>query len=203
MNEKTAIKQLNYLKKYHKNMRLAAESWISDFETLIAIILSARTKDETTIRIAKKLFESYSSPERLGKAKLEDIKSIIKPINFYQNKAKNIIACSKDLSEKYNGEIPRDFEKLIELRGVGRKTANVFLSEAGFSEIGVDTHVSYISQKLGWTKNNKPEKIEKDLKELFPKSYWKKLNPTLVRFGKSYPSKKQKDKLLEEIKNKT
>ena len=104
------------------------------------------------------------------------------------------------MMEKFNGVVPKKLEELIELPGVGRKTANVFLVEHGEDGIGVDTHVSYISQKLGWTKNKTQHKIEQDLKKLFPRRHWSRVNSTLVRFGKTHTSRKQKDKLLKEIK---
>jgi len=88
----------------------------------------------------------------------------------------------------------------MELSGVGGKTANVFLSEVGKDAIGVDTHLSQVSQKLGWSRNSKPEKIGNDLKKLFSKKNWNKLNPIAVRFGKTHTSRKIKNKLLEEIK---
>ncbi len=84
---------------------------------------------------------------------------------------------------------------------MGRKTANVFLAELGNSNIGVDTHLNYLSRYLGWTKNNDQKKIEKDLKNLFPKNYWKNLNQISVRFGKNYTSKKKKDEILDIIKD--
>ena len=200
-----AITQLNELEKFserakHRGMRLAAEDWASDFQTLIAIILSARTLDETTIKVCKKLFEKYPTPEALAKAPREDIERIITPVNFYQNKSGYIINCAKNLLEKYNGLVPHNLEKLVVLPGVGRKTANVFLSENGQDAIGVDTHVNYISRNLGWTQSSKPEKIEKDLKKLFPKELWSKINQTLVRFGKTYTRRTEKDKILEDIK---
>lgn len=202
MESKTAIKQLEFIEKHPsiRKMRLAAESWGSDFQTLIAIILSARTLDETTIAVCKKLFEEYPTQKELASASLNDIERIITPINFYQNKARYLINCSRDILEKYKGKVPHDLEKLTALPGVGRKTANVFLAEKGGDNIGVDTHVSYISQKLGWTKNKDPDKIEKDLLNLFPKNYWGRINSALVRFGKSHTSRIQKDKLLDEIK---
>lgn len=203
MNQKIALKQLKELKKYSKKMRLAAEKWENQWQTLIAIILSARNRDEKTIPVCLKLFKKYPSPEKLAKTKLEEIEKIIRPINFYKNKSRNIQKCSRDIIENYNGKIPLDEEELLKLPGVGRKTANVFLSEMGKQAIGVDTHVNYISQKLDWTKNQKPEKIEEDLKKLFSKNYWKKINPILVRFGKTYTNHKEKDKLLEQIKIKT
>src|SRR3989344_3529765 len=202
MNSSEALKQLMFIERYPsvKSMRLAAEGWRSDFQTLIAIILSARTLDETTIAVCKKLFEKYPSAETLSNASRNDVEKIILPINFNQNKSKYIINCSKEILEKHNGEIPRDFDKLVSLPGVGRKTANVFLAGKGADAIGVDTHVSYISQKLGWTKNKNPEKIEKDLMNLFPKKHWKEINSSLVRFGKTHTSRMQKDEILEEIK---
>lgn len=200
MNRETALKQLKLLEKYRGNMRLAAEEWPSKFQTLTSIILSARSRDETTIKIAKILFKKYRTAKKLADANVKDIEKIIRPINFYKNKSKNAVNCAKILVEKYKSKVPEDFEKLTKLPGVGRKTANVFLAECGGSNIGVDTHVSYISQKLGWTKNKNPHKIEKDLERLFPKKYWRKLNYIMVKFGKEHTSKRKKDKILDEIK---
>lgn len=195
------LKQLKALENKSSKMRLAAESWNEEWKTLISTIMSARTRDEVTISVALKLFKKYNSLEKLSKARLNDVKKIIKPINFYKNKSKNIINCAEALVKDYSSKVPHKFDELIKLSGVGRKTANVFLAEYGKYAIGVDTHLSYISQKLGWTKNKDPHKIEKDLQNLFPKRYWKNLNSILVRFGKTYTSRKEKNKLLEEIKN--
>jgi len=200
VSQEIAIKQLGLLEKKSSKIRLAAEGWKNDFELLISTILSARTKDETTIKVAEKLFKKYPNTKKLKNANLKEVEEIIEPINFYQNKAKNIIQCSKSLYENYGGKVPHDFEKLIELRGVGRKTANVFLAQIGKDAIGVDTHVSYCSQRLNWTNNENPEKIERDLKKLFPKDYWNKINPTLVRFGKTYTNRIEKNRILDKIK---
>ena len=200
MNQKTALKQLKLLSKKSSKMRLAAEAWKSPFQILVSTILSARTRDETTILVAKKLFMKYPDAKKLSRAKISEVQKIIKPVNFYKNKSKNIIACAKKLSKEYKEKPPHDLDKLVTLPGVGRKTANVFLSEIGKPGIGVDTHVSYISQKLGWTKHKNPHKIEQDLKKLFPKKYWSKVNSTLVRFGKTHTSRREKDKILGEIK---
>jgi endonuclease III len=200
MNQKTAISQLNELTKLSKQMRLAAEKWHAPWNTLIATIMSARTNDYVTIPTANNLFDKYQTIEKLAKANLKDVEKIIRRVNFYKTKAKNVVNCAKMLVHEFNGKVPQDFNELVKLPGVGRKTANVFLSESGESSIAVDTHVSYISQKLGWTKNKKPEKIEEDLKKLFPKGYWAKVNPTLVRFGKTHTSRKKKDEVLERIR---
>lgn len=200
VSSQSAIKQLNELDKLGRKMRLAAEEWPSEFQTLIAIILSARSLDEITIKYATILFEKYPTSEALSKAKLKEVENIIFPINFYQNKSKYIIKCANEILEKYNGKIPYNLDELVTLSGVGRKTANVFLSELNHKALGVDTHVSYCSQYLGWTRNSNPHKIEQDLKELFPAEYWSKVNPIIVRFGKSHTSHTEKNKLLDEIK---
>lgn len=201
MDQKKAIRQLSQIKKLDGSMGLAGEGWQSEFQTLIAIILSARSLDETTIKYATILFKKYPSAIKLSKANKADVEKIIRPINFYRNKSRNIIECANQIVKEYKGEVPMKFEDLIKLKGVGRKTANVFLSEYGHDAIGVDTHLSYISNYLGWTKTKKPEIIEKDLEKLFPKKYWSRLNQTVVKFGKKYTSKKEKNKLLDEIKN--
>jgi len=200
MNEKTALKQIKFMNKKSSHMRLAAEKWENNWQTLISIILSARSRDEVTIIVANKLFKKYPNPKSLASAKQSEVEKTIKSINFYRNKSKSIINCSRDIIEKFNGKIPEDIDRLVELPGVGRKTANVFFSELGGDAIGIDTHVSYISQKLEWTKNHKQEKIEEDLKKMFSKKNWNKVNSSLVRFGKTHTSKKEKDSLLEEIK---
>ena len=200
MNQKKALSQLSEIKKYGKHMRLAADGWKNNWQILTAIILSARTRDEKTIVVGEELFKKYPNPKDLAKAKLAEVEKIIKPLNFYKNKSKHIIACSKKVVVEYDSKIPITEKELITLSGVGMKTANVFLAETGYDAIGVDTHVSYISQNLGWTKNTNPDKIAEDLRKLFPKNYWKQINLDLVRFGKTYTSRIEKDKLLKVIK---
>ena len=199
MNTKEALRELKILAKYGKRMRLAAEKWHSDWQTLISIILSARTRDETTIRICKQLFGKYGSIGKLARASLKDIEKIIRPVNFYITKSKNIINLAKIIVNNYNSQIPHDFSKLIELPGVGRKTANVFLAEKGYGTIGVDTHVGYCSKYLGWTNSEKQEEVERDLKELFPEKLWGEINWVLVRFGQTYTSMKEKNRILDNV----
>lgn len=194
-----AIKQLKELKKYAKEHRLAAQGWDKDWQSLIATILSARTRDEKTIEVCTILFDKYDSIDKLSKASLEEIQEMIRPINFYRNKSKSVLKCANFLKEKYE-KVPLDYKKLREVPGVGDKTANVFLAENNLDAIGVDTHVNYISNKLNWTKNKSSEKIEQDLRKLFPENYWNKVNVTLVKFGKTHTSRKKKDELLNEIK---
>ncbi|MEN9626648.1 MAG: hypothetical protein RL557_976 [archaeon] len=200
MNQLLALQQFRKIRELQGSMRLAAEEWDSPFQTLIATILSARSLDETTIKICEILFKKYPDAPALARASVPDIQKIIRPINFYKNKSRYILACAQMLEEKYNGNVPLDYHELTALPGVGNKTANVFLSEQGHNTIGVDTHVHYISRYLGWSSRTKAEDVEQDLKKLFPESYWKELNPVLVKFGKKYTSRKEKNKLLEEIR---
>ena len=202
MDKNIAIKQLKALEKYTlgEEMRLAAE-WEKKWQILISTILSAQTRDETTIKYSNVLYKKYTTLEKLSRAKLSDVKKIIRPVNFYKNKSKNIIETAKIITGKYKGKIPSKIEELLELPGVGRKVANVYLVEAyDAPAIGIDTHCKRLSIKLGWTSNTHPHKIEKDLEKLFPKKYWNSINYILVRFGRMYRTKDE-DKILEKIKN--
>ena len=198
MDKKRAMKQLSFLKEHSNDLKLAAEGWNEDWKSLIATALSARTRDEKTIEVCNKLFSKYASSKKLANANLTDVQKIIKQVNYYKTKSKNIINSAKKISNDYSVNPPINFEKLVELPGVGRKTANVFLSEKGKESIGVDTHVFKLSRKLGWTKNKKSELIEEDIKKLFPRKMWKEINEVLVRFGRSHRGRKQ-DEILKKI----
>lgn len=200
MNPKTqkAIRQLNELGKYGLQLKLAAE-WKEPWQILISTILSARTRDEKTIAVSEILYEKYPKINKLASARLNSVMKIIRPINYYKTKSKHVLLCARIIVEKYNGDPPRTFDELLKLPGVGRKTANVFLSEIGKPAIAVDTHVAQLAIKLRWTLNKKPEKIEEDLKKLFPKDTWSKVNTVLVRFGRSIRGKKQ-DVIINKIR---
>ncbi|OYT36652.1 endonuclease III [Candidatus Pacearchaeota archaeon ex4484_71] len=200
MDEKKLLKQLKLLKEKGEDMRLAADGWANDWQTLTAIILSARTRDETTIKVCKKLFSKYPTAKKFSRLNLKKIEKIIYPINFYRNKSKNILNCSRKILSEFGGKVPQDIEKLISLPGVGRKTANVFLAEKGKQEIGVDTHVNYISNYLGWVNSRNPKIVEQKLKEIFPRRRHKDINWILVQFGKTYTSRKEKNEILDKIK---
>ncbi|MEM4181738.1 MAG: endonuclease III [Candidatus Pacearchaeota archaeon] len=197
------IKEFFLIKKEfekQKKPRLAAEGWNDDWKTLIAIILSAQTRDSLTIKVCEELFKKYKNSKELGKAPLKEIEKLIRPINYYKTKAKNIKETSKILASLK--KFPDSLEELIKLPGVGRKTANVFLAERRkAASIGVDTHVARISRKMGWTKSKNPKKIEEDLMKLFPKKYWNKINYVLVGFGQTIGrSRKKEDGVLKKIK---
>jgi endonuclease-3 len=198
--KKLAVIQLEQLSRLApKKMRLAAE-WNSSWKVLISTILSVQTRDETTIKVCKALFSRFKDPKSLGCADIKEIESIVRPVNYHKTKSKNIQQPCRIISDK---KIPRTVDKLLLLPGVGRKTANVFLAEFHKkAAIGVDTHVARISQKIGWTRNTDRFKIEKDLKELFPRRYWRRINYILVKFGRSIGKKrKEEDKILNKIKS--
>ena len=201
MDTKTAISQLKKLKKLTLKdaPRLAAEGWKNDYELLISTILSAQTRDEVTINVCENyLFKKYKNFKALSKAKLADVEKIIRMINYYKTKARNIIATSKMIVSDFRGKVPSNLDKLLLLPGVGRKVGNVFLVAARKADaIGVDTHVGRISNKLGWTKNENPHKIENDLERLFPKKYWNSINYILVRFGRTIgKNRNEEDRVL-------
>ncbi len=194
MDSKLAIKQLMDIEKMAngREIRLAAE-WDEPWKILIAIILSAQNRDSRTIAVCEELFKKYPTPSKLGSARLSSIEKIIKSINYYKTKARNIKASAKIISDEGIGN---SVDEIIRLPGVGRKTANVYLSEIGKDAVGVDTHVKRISFKLGWTKNKKPDKIEKDLMDLFPRKYWSKINEALVKFGQEFGRSKNKENAI-------
>jgi len=156
------------------------------FSILIGTILSARTRDENTSKVVIKLFSRYRTPKALANAKVRDVEKLIKSIGFYHIKAKRIIEVAKIIDFQYKGKVPENFEKLIELPGVGRKTANCVLVYA-FDKpaIPVDTHVHRISNRLGLVDTKTPEETEFELMEKIPKKYWLQINDTFVMYGQN------------------
>ncbi len=154
------------------------------FKILIGTILSLRTKDKTTDEASKRLFAVANTPLEMAKLTTEEIQQLIYPVGFYKRKAQEIKEISEVLIEKYNGKVPDSLGELLKIKGVGRKTANLVITEA-FDEYGicVDTHVHRISNRLGWVKTKTPEQTEMALRKILPKQYWKTINPILVTFG--------------------
>lgn len=156
------------------------------FSILIGTILSARTKDENTTKVVKVLFSKYKNAKDLAKARLTDVEKIIKSIGFYHVKAKRIIEVAKIIDSKYRGKVPDNIEKLVELPGVGRKTANCVLVYA-FDKpaIPVDIHVHRISNRLGLVETKTPEETEFELMKKIPKKFWLEINDTFVMYGQN------------------
>ena len=156
------------------------------FSILIGTILSARTKDESTTRIVKDLFKVYKNAKQLANAKVKDVEKIIKSIGFYHVKAKRIIDVAKIIDSQYKGKVPDDLEKLVELPGVGRKTANCVLVYAYEKPaIPVDIHVHRISNRLGLVQTKNPEETEFELMKKIPKKFWLDINDTFVMYGQN------------------
>lgn len=156
------------------------------WQLLIAVILSAQCTDARVNIVTKDLFAKYDSLEKFANADLAELEQDIKSTGFYHNKAKNIISCAKSLVYEYHGEVPRTLEELTGLAGVGRKTANVIRGNIyNDPSIVVDTHVKRISRRLGFTKENDPEKIEYDLMKVLPKEHWILYNIQIISFGRT------------------
>ena len=184
--------------------RLAGEGWAEDWQTLVATILSAQTRDETTIPVAEGLFKRYPKVEMLAKAKLSDVEKTIRRINFYKNKSKHIIGAAKWLKENgyKDGTVPDTIEELIKMPGVGRKTANLVITEVHAKDgLTIDTHVFAICNLLGFTKAKNPTQCEMQLKEYVPRRYWSRINRLFVLWGKEVP-RKTKEKLLQKLDEK-
>ncbi|HET9805342.1 MAG TPA: endonuclease III [Nitrososphaeraceae archaeon] len=156
------------------------------FKILIGTILSARSRDENTSKIVRKLFQKYKNARELANADLNDIKSIIHSIGFYNTKAERIKQVSKIIVEKFHGIVPNEVEDLLGLPGVGRKTANCVLVYA-FNKpaIPVDIHVHRISNRIGIVKTPNPKKTEEELIKIIDRKYWLSLNNTFVRYGQN------------------
>lgn len=156
------------------------------FKVLIGTILSARTRDENTTRVVSKLFARFKTPEELASADIREVKKIIHSIGFYNVKADRIVQVSKILVGRFGGRVPSDIESLLELPGVGRKTANCVLVYA-FDKpaIPVDVHVHRISNRLGLVSTKTPEKTELELGNIADRRLWTKVNDTFVMYGQN------------------
>lgn len=180
-----AAKVVRALRRAYPDAACALE-FHSPLELLIATILSAQCTDERVNRVTRTLFGKYRSAADYARAPLAELEQDIKSTGFYRNKAKNIQSCCKILQEQYGGEIPQDLEALVDLPGIGRKTASVVLGTAfGIpSGVVVDTHVTRLSRRLGLTQHKDPEKIERDLIDQLPKKEWIDFSHRMIHHGR-------------------
>ncbi|HQC34832.1 MAG TPA: endonuclease III [Methanoculleus sp.] len=157
------------------------------YETLVLTILSAQTTDRAVNAIRDTLFSRYPTPEALARAEPEDVEPIIRTIGFYRTKARHIVGAARKVVGEFGGEVPRTMEELQSLPGVGRKTANIILSQAFGIDVGiaVDTHVRRVSGRMGFTDSTNPVIIERDLMALFPEEVWGDINYLLIRHGRA------------------
>src|SRR3989339_828771 len=172
------------------NVRLASEGWEEPWQTLIVTVMSAQSRDETTIPIAEELFKKYPTLRSLAGAQYPDVLVVLKSLNYNRTKARHVIACAKVLIADHGGKVPDDMDKLVRLPGVGRKTAALVLSEVFHKPaVCVDTHVHRIANVFGFVQTRAPAQTEKELMGLVPRQYWSRINPVFVRWGKDVPGR--------------
>lgn len=162
------------------------------FKSLIFTALSARTKDETTLKASRKLFAKFRNAKELASAEEKEVEKLIYGVGFYRTKSRHIIQLAQKLLHEFGGKVPPDFKSLISLPGVGRKTANVVLAHAfGKDEIGVDVHVHRIANRLGLIRTKTPLQTELALKRKIPRKLWKNINVAFVAHGQTtcFPKK--------------
>ena len=155
------------------------------FTLLVSVVLSAQCTDVNVNNVTKNLYKKYNKPKHFVKLGRKKIEVLIKKINFFRNKAKSVYLLSKQLIERHNSKVPKDFEKLIALPGVGRKTASVVLNEGfGLPTIAVDTHVFRVSNRTGLAYGKNPDEVQQNLYKVVPKKYLKKAGHTILLHGR-------------------
>ena len=186
MKKEDAIKVLDILKQTYPDAKCSLD-FKTPFELLVAVVLSAQCTDERVNKTTAEFFPKYSTPEDFAKMPLEQLEELIHPCGFYKNKAKNIKETAQKIIDNFDGQVPETMEELMSLNGVGRKTANVVMLEA-FNKpqgIAVDTHAKRLSNRIGFSNEETPEKIEKDLLRLFPYEYLKDVKHILIYHGRA------------------
>lgn len=157
----------------------------STFELLVAVILSAQCTDKRVNEVTKVLFVRYNKPEDFADIKQEELERLIYSCGFYRSKAAHIISCARDIVERFNGQVPEDFESLLSLAGVGRKTANVVSAVAfGKQAMAVDTHVLRLANRIGLANSDKPEQVEKQLTRIIPNGRLSQAHHLLIHHGR-------------------
>lgn len=189
--KRRAEKVFSRLREEYPDVRTALD-FNTPFELLIATILSAQCTDARVNMVTPALFKNYKSPADFAAADLADLENEVRSTGFYHNKAKSIMRCSRALVDRFGGNVPRTMDELLSLEGVGRKTANVLLGNAfGIPGIAVDTHVGRLAQRLGFTQEEDPTKIEFDLMEIFPPENWILLCHLLMAHGRKVCNARQ------------
>ena len=173
------------LQAHYPNAHCALD-FTSPFQLLVATILSAQCTDKRVNMVTPALFKRYRTPAAMSEAKPEELEEMIKSTGFFRNKTKSLLAMSRAVAEQHGGRVPDTMEELVQLPGVGRKTANVVLGNAYDKNEGVvvDTHVGRVSARLGLTKQSDPVKVEQDLAKLFPREQWTMLAHLLIEHGR-------------------
>ena len=188
MNSKKerALRLLRRLEDMYPDAQTELKNWNTPFQFLVCIMLSAQTTDKQVNKVTEQLFTIYPDTYTMSLATAKEIEKYISSINYYHTKAKHIKKTAGILLRQYNGEVPITLNELLELPGVGYKTANVFLNDLYKANMGiaVDTHVKKTAIKYRLTKSTDPNKISKDLEKLYPKDEWWKINRYFVLYGR-------------------
>lgn len=194
MKKTDIIDIIKILKKYYPDAKCSLD-FKNPFELAIAVMLSAQCTDERVNKTTPTLFSKYNKPKDFINIDINELEQIVHPCGFYKNKAKNIKNMAIMVEKQFNGNLPDNMNDLINLPGIGRKSANVIMLDAFNNPhgIAVDTHVKRISNRIGFTKNSNPEKIEQDLLKIIPKKYLKDVNHLFVWHGR-YTCKAQNPK---------
>ena len=187
MNEKQKAKIIiNTLNKIYPKTQVPLISK-NTFTLLISVLLSAQCTDVNVNNVTKNIYPKYYKPEHFVKLGRKKIEKLIKKIGIFRIKAKSIYLMSKQVLEKHNGKVPKTFDELEKLQGVGHKTASVVMSQGfGYPAFAVDTHIHRLAQRLGLTNGKNVVQTEKDLKRIFPKKTWSKLHLQIIFYGREY-----------------
>ena len=185
MNTNKAIQIIEKLKNYYPDATCSLD-FETPFQMLVAVVLSAQCTDERVNKTTPSIFSKYPTVYDFDNMDLSTLEELIHPCGFYKNKAKNLKAAARTIIEKYNGEVPKTMEELLQIPGVGRKSANVIMLEAFHNPqgIAVDTHAKRISNRIGFSEESDPLKIEQDLLKVIPKEYYYDVNHLLVWHGR-------------------
>lgn len=186
INKEYAYRILAKLEEMYPNADTELKNWNTPFQFLVCIMLSAQTTDKQVNKITSNLFNKYPNPIDISKSSFEELEKYISSVNYFHTKAKHIKETSRIVNEEYHDEVPKDLDKLLELPGVGYKTANVFLNDLYKANLGiaVDTHVKKTAIKYGLTVNSDPDKIAKDLEKIYDRKDWWKINRYFVLYGR-------------------
>ena len=186
LNKDEVLKLINTLQITYPKVQCGL-NYTTPFELVLSLILAAQCKDERVNMVRPILTNTYPTAKDIYNAGVDNVYNIIRSISFPNNKARHIVACSKTLLEKYNGVVPNTMDKLVTLPGIGRKSANIILSECFNTVVGiaVDTHVTRLAYNLRLTNSHDVVKIEKDLMKKMPKNVWGQINHLLVTHGKA------------------
>ena len=185
MNKELAIKIVKKLKEMYPDAKCSLD-FKTPFEMLVAVCLSAQCTDDRVNQVTPKLFEVYDTPEDFANCDIKKLEELIHSCGFYKNKAKNLKSAGEKIVKDFHSKVPQTMEELITIPGVGRKSANVIMLEAFNNPqgIAVDTHARRLANRIGFSKESDPSKVEQDLCKLIPKEYWKDVNHIFIWHGR-------------------